>query len=178
MQFLQQMFLFTPLPEVMICFPGAELEQGCFWKGEIVILDHERALPAAGFPSAQTPARIVDPKHYLLLFPSPSPPLLARNSLFLRLESLWRWSFPVQMHSSSSKQTGWESSKISHPGGNYTLFPQKELMWLGRLFPRSGLACGPHSHILGAYTWICCRGAVGKAELRCCKGTPTRHLGG
>lgn len=70
----------------------------------------------------------------------------------MRLESLWRWSFPVQMHLGFSKQTGWESSKISHRGGNYTLFPQKELMWLGRLLPRSGLAGGPQS--LGAYTWI------------------------
>lgn len=30
MQFSQQMFLLTLLPEVMIRFPGAELERGCW----------------------------------------------------------------------------------------------------------------------------------------------------
>lgn len=96
------------------------------------------------------------------------------KEFFTRLESLWRCSFPAQMHSGFSKQAGWESSKISHGGGNYTLFPQKELMWLGRLLQGRGLLGTPP-----ATSWVPACGfpeGVGwKKELGYCQGAPTRH---
>lgn len=148
--------------------PGVIL---CFWKSEILILYHERAVPAAGFPSAQTPSRYTGFDCWCKIIsdfvPSPAPFFPSPGKkLLLRLESLWLWCFPVQMHSDLSKHTGWEweSPKIRYSGCNCTLFPQKELMWLGRLFQRSELAGNPYGNILGPYTWIYWGYPVGKGR--------------